>query len=547
MGQIEGLQKSSASPDAGIASPVRFPAAVMLDTAGVVHERGTTLFQPLDVMRSPTAEGIGQQWLLATSMARLMGQAGSDQLEEITGMSKSYCRRLENASWRIWAVTRAGRAPVDMSLDMMADVRHRRGAGIPLEREAISEPPVEDGALPSWPATALNMALPHIEPPPLLQLAAAPVAAAVEREVLPQSMATGLGAKHRLDLPPQEPALPAASLLQQVTMAALAGSAAGPASRALAHPLDTLRVLHSTSAAPAALEAPLLQRVAVAGSSGLHALSAGVQAGLTAFRTSTGGIEPVAQPLYDLKQLRRSAGILYRGFGVSVLGAAPVNGLYFGGFEVAKRLLGRMLPGEHRKDARAMAAGFAAECTAATLWVPWEVVRQRMQLSGRESFSEVASEIVATSGYRGLYVGTKEYMMMWGIYSPIMLVCYERGMAHFASRRRELGVAGPPSAAASFAVGCGSGFVAAFVTSPIDLVKTRIQCWAPESPYQYEGMSHGLREVVKTEGMRGLFRGAVPRAFTMSLSVGVLMTSYHTLKTQGLRKLGVADADRPQA
>jgi hypothetical protein len=33
----------------------------------------------------------------------------------------------------------------------------------------------------------------------------------------------------------------------------------------------------------------------------------------------------------------------------------------------------------------------------------------------------------------------------------------------------------------------------------------------------------------------------------MSLSVGVLMTSYHTLKTQGLRKLGVADADRPQA
>ena len=161
----------------------------MLDTAGVVHERGTTLFQPLDVMRSPTAEGIGQQWLLATSMARLMGQAGSDQLEEITGMSKSYCRRLENASWRIWAVTRAGRAPVDMSLDMMADVRHRRGAGIPLEREAISEPPVEDGALPSWPATALNMALPHIEPPPLLQLAAAPVAAAVEREVLPQSMA----------------------------------------------------------------------------------------------------------------------------------------------------------------------------------------------------------------------------------------------------------------------------------------------------------------------------------------------------------------------
>jgi hypothetical protein len=38
-------------------------------------------------------------------------------------------------------------------------------------------------------------------------------------------------------------------------------------------------------------------------------------------------------------------------------------------------------------------------------------------------------------------------------------------------------------------------------------------------------MSHGLREVVKTEGMRGLFRGAVPRAFTMSLSVGELRSA----------------------
>ena len=96
---------------------------------------------------------------------------------------------------------------------------------------------------------------------------------------------------------------------------------------------------------------------------------------------------------------------------------------------------------------------------------------------------------------------------------------------------------------ASTAVGCASGFVAALVTSPIDLVKTRMQCQTPESTSQYEGMSHGLREVLKSQGVRGLFRGAVrvPRAFTMSLSVGVLMTSYHTLKSQGLQKLGFTE------
>ena len=284
--------KRSTSPVHRLA---RFPEA-MVGTAGMTPER-VSLFQPLDVMRSPTAEGIGQQWLLCTQMARLMGQAGSLQLEEITGMSRSYCRRLENASWRIWAVTQADRAGmhrarVDVSLDtsaegIVADVLLSNGEAL----VAISEPPVgDDGPLLSSPAIALRRGLPHIKAPPLLQPAPAPVAAAVE--ALPQSMATvGPGttrSKRPVDLPPLEPALPVASLLQQVTMATLAGGAAGSVSRAVAHPLDTLRVLRSASAPTApVLEAPLLQRVTAAGSSGLHALSAGVQVGLTALLLTT--------------------------------------------------------------------------------------------------------------------------------------------------------------------------------------------------------------------------------------------------------------------
>ena len=97
-----------------------------------------------------------------------------------------------------------------------------------------------------------------------------------------------------------------------------------------------LRVLRSAAAPTAALEAPLLQRVAAAGSNGVHALGAGVKAGVTAFRTVAK--DPVPEnPLYHLRQLRKSVGILYRGFGVSVIGAAPVFSLYFGGFEVAQR------------------------------------------------------------------------------------------------------------------------------------------------------------------------------------------------------------------
>ena len=502
-----------------------------------LSEPSSDMFEPLDVIsrRRRSTKEISQQWLLCSQMTRLMGQSTTtDQLETLTGLSKNYCRRLENASWRMWATSQVEpvvKAVEDPTTQILApreaplrDAADQGPTGFS-DRFFVAEPSVASlsAAPPSPEPSSLSTTAPSAELPV--------VAAAVE---LPQTMATA-----RRPVPAPQPGAECSTpppLLHQLGTAVVFGGVAGSVSRAVAHPLDTLRVLRSAAAPTAALEAPLLQRVAAAGSNGVHALGAGVKAGVTAFRTVAK--DPVPEnPLYDLRQLRKSVGILYRGFGVSVIGAAPVFSLYFGGFEVAKRVLAGWLPGEKSKDARAMAAGFAAECACATLWVPWEVVRQRMQLSGRASFAEVGSEIVATSGWRGLYVGTREYMMMWGVYSPLCMMMYERGMSHLSARRQEHGVAGPPSAAASFAVGCTSGFVAALLTSPIDLVKTRMQCQTPESPYQYTGMADGLREVVRAEGARGLFRGAIPRAFTMSLSIGVLMTSYSSLKNAATRRL----------
>ena len=301
------------------------------------------------------------------------------------------------------------------------------------------------------------------------------------------------------------------------------------------------------------------------------------------FTQELGGELAAANPVAELSQLSRSVGILYRGYGLSVGGAYPVFAVYFGAYEASKTAVASWIGGGgergdgingvvtgdgvktmYRRDSRdgsvtvhvhqrgggasssdggtpklvPIAAGFMAECAAASLWLPWEVVRQRIQLASgpSPSFYGAAQEIVAESGVRGLYAGAPEYMMLWGTFSPLMFLLYEQGMQWLA--KDSDGNPKPPSLPASFAVGCAAGVVASIVTSPLDVVKTRIQTQTPQSVVRYTGMLHGLTEISKREGPAALFRGTGARAATMGLTVGLMMSTYSTLKNHVARRAG---------
>lgn len=87
---------------------------------------------------------------------------------------------------------------------------------------------------------------------------------------------------------------------------------------------------------------------------------------------------------------------------------------------------------------------------------------------------------------------------------------------------------------------CGgaSGMMAALLTHPIDVVKTRIQ-----SQYNQEAASASkelkqsltIRNVVQSitreEGMRGLFRGLLPRVAKVAPSCAIMISSYEFFKT----------------
>lgn len=154
--------------------------------------------------------------------------------------------------------------------------------------------------------------------------------------------------------------------------------------------------------------------------------------------------------------------------------------------------------------------------------------------------------MVRESGVRGLYSGWGGYLALWGSFSPLMFVMYEQGltMIYRGNSRGSGGDGGPvvPSLAASFGVGSVSGFVAAVATSPLDIVKTRMQTQTPGSLTRYESVLHGLREIYETEGARALFRGTTARALNQGLSMGIMLGCYGVLRAHCAQKLGWAPA-----
>jgi hypothetical protein len=75
----------------------------------------------------------------------------------------------------------------------------------------------------------------------------------------------------------------------------------------------------------------------------------------------------------QLRSVLRTQGIagLYRGIGITALGSMPAGCLFFTSYELAKQLLPNNAAG-------ILAAGLCAEAASCVLWVPIDVIKERL-------------------------------------------------------------------------------------------------------------------------------------------------------------------------
>lgn len=197
-----------------------------------------------------------------------------------------------------------------------------------------------------------------------------------------------------------------------------------------------------------------------------------------------------------------------------------------------------------------LVSGALARSVSATLVTPLELVRTRLQASDTShSLSSIVlslSRQVSTQGPSVLFRGLASTLWRDVPFSAIYFMGYET-MKRMLTGGSGLGEGGSGKGGleefgVAFLSGATSGGVAAVVTHPFDLVKTRLQASSSSSSSsRNSGSSEGshrkvssrtlpaLRTIFREEGVPGLFRGITPRMAKVAPACGLMIGSYEAV------------------
>jgi hypothetical protein len=286
---------------------------------------------------------------------------------------------------------------------------------------------------------------------------------------------------------------------------------------------------------------------------------------------------------HGLRVVARTEGLrgLYRGLGPTMLGSMPASCLYFTTYDLVKS---RLMQSEGTPFEEAMVGGMTAELVSCLIWVPVDVIKERMQIQvfdparasasvsgsvigprvepvpsapaagsaagspgGRAPFykdgGDAVRKILRSEGVTGLYRGYGATVLSFGPYSALNFMMYEQLKAMFEkrldARPKKRHMAEMPTAVY---VLCGSlaGATAALVTNPLDLVKLRLQVqrqgpYVQGSPERYRHMGDGLVKLWRREGLRGYLRGAGARVAFSAPSAAVNLALFEELQAVAYR------------
>ena len=217
---------------------------------------------------------------------------------------------------------------------------------------------------------------------------------------------------------------------------------------------------------------------------------------------------------------------LWSGLSPTLVFAVPSTVIYFTTYEQLRDKLGQRYP--KSETAVALSAGALARIWACTIVSPLELIRTKMQ-SQRMAFYQVRQALAVTlhsEGIKGLWKGYSATILRDVPFSAIYWGMYEN------LRPKEF------SFQQTLIAGAISGAVASTVTLPMDVIKTRLQIELGEKIVGGNGSNGNgvgrsvslVKEIVRTQGTKGLFSGLVPRLIKVAPACAIMISSYEYCK-----------------
>ncbi|KAG5184995.1 mitochondrial phosphate carrier protein [Tribonema minus] len=216
---------------------------------------------------------------------------------------------------------------------------------------------------------------------------------------------------------------------------------------------------------------------------------------------------------------------LFNGVAPAIAASAPCAAVFFGAYDGLKRALGNAAPA-HLAPFVHCAAAAGADLTQSVVRAPFEVVKQRMQ-AGIElgSARNIVSGIAKSEGLKGFYRGWGALALRDLPFDIIEFPMYEYFKKEWAR------IKGAPLAPWQGSL-CGSvaGGIAAALTTPLDVVKTRLMTQTLGSGTQYLNVMDCLKQVVREEGVGALWAGVVPRMTSIAFGGAIFFGAYEYAK-----------------
>lgn len=237
---------------------------------------------------------------------------------------------------------------------------------------------------------------------------------------------------------------------------------------------------------------------------------------------------------------------LYGGYSAAMMGSLPSSAAFFLSYEAIKRYaINEMgIP----ETPAFLAAGFFGDLVSSVFYVPSEVLKTRLQLQGRynnphfksgynyKGLVDAALTIIRKEGAGTLFYGYKATLTRDLPFSAFQFTFYEK------FRQWAFKLTSPQLDVDSFdqiegkslplyaelLTGAAAGGLAGGLTTPLDVIKTRMQTQNGTSSVILKSSSiiSSLKTIYINQGVNGLFSGLAPRLVWTSVQSSVMLLLY---------------------
>ncbi|KMT05381.1 hypothetical protein BVRB_7g175130 [Beta vulgaris subsp. vulgaris] len=224
---------------------------------------------------------------------------------------------------------------------------------------------------------------------------------------------------------------------------------------------------------------------------------------------------------------------LYHGIAAMGLGAGPAHAVHFSVYEFCKKSFSGGNVNNHVVNAT---SAVCAEVLSDAVFTPMDMVKQRLQLSGGvggayKGVWDCMKMVFREEGFGAFYASYRTTVIMNAPFFAVFFATYEaakKGLMEISPDKAD-----DERLVVHATAGAAAGALAAVVTTPLDVVKTQLQCQGVCGCDRFATGS--IRDVIKTivkkDGYRGLMRGWSPRMMFNTPAAAIVWSTYEAVKT----------------